>query len=148
MMRGGHHVRMHVSLPCSSWSKMSRITAAGSEEAQRRRTQKQSESRGMLRKVISVITELKGPLFACTFEWPDGCDGFNHKMCPEMKKLELLLPVGAKCHGCAYGLVDPEGLPIEKTLENPFRLSRSEPNGQAMSRTCETHRFVFKPPSD
>ena len=79
---------------------------------------RQKESRSMLRLVIEMIRRLQGPHFGCSFEWPDGCDGFNVKLCPEMKELSKLLPFEAKCHGCAYGLVDPSGNPIKK----PWRL--------------------------
>ena len=56
----------------------------------------------MLRLAIGMIRKLRGPKYACSFEWPDHCDSFNEEMCPEMTELRLLLPFEVKCHGCAW----------------------------------------------
>ena len=40
----GKHVRTHISLPCSPWSKMAGITASKSEQDQKNRLEKQNHS--------------------------------------------------------------------------------------------------------
>ena len=61
-IRKGNHVRTHISLLCSPWSKMARISASKSPEDQKKRLEKQNESRHMLRLVIRMIRELRGPI--------------------------------------------------------------------------------------
>ena len=105
--RKGKHVRMHVSLPCKAWSKLSRIAASRNEKAAKARLYAQNRSRKMLRHVLRVVQKLQGSHFACSFEWPEGCDGFDERQCPEIKQLKKLLPFETSCHGCAYGLMGP-----------------------------------------
>ena len=90
----------------------------------------------MLRHVIEIIKKLQGGHFACSFEWPDGCDGFDLQKCPEMKKLQKLLPYDARCHGCAYGLMDRKKTPIKK----PWRILSSCPSIQQMDQKCPGHK--------
>ena len=48
-----------------------------------------------------------GPHFGAPLEWPDWCEGFNPRLCPEMEELMKHLP-HAVCacgeHCCAFGV--------------------------------------------
>merc|ERR1711994_473797 len=134
-MRKGQHVRLHVSLPCAPWSKLSRMTASTSKDRSEARERRQAESRKMLRLVIELIKELQGSHFGCSFEWPDNCDGFNLTLCPEMRTLMKLLPCEARCHGCAFGLKDQQGVPIKK----PWRVLPNCKDIAMMERKCPGH---------
>ena len=58
-----------------------------------------------------------------------------------MKELSQLLPFEAKCHGCAYGLVDPSGNPIKK----PWRLLSNCKDIQSINKKCPGHTHHASP---
>ena len=57
--------------------KIGRIGAVSNPEVAKHRKLGQKKSRKMLKHVIEIIKKLQGGHFACSFEWPDGCDGFD-----------------------------------------------------------------------
>ena len=116
---------------------MARITAAKSEIGRLNRLQRQSLSRKMLKVVIMMIRKLRSPKFACSFEWPDHCDGFNEELCLEMHELRLLLPFEVQCHGCAYGLADALS---KSPILKPWRILGNTPGILEMEKKCPGHK--------
>ena len=64
----------------------------------------------------------------CAIEWPSGCEYWR-----DARILSLLEELGmrkAHAHGCAWGLVDPKGIPVKK----PWTIAT---NDDFLFATCE-----------
>ena len=85
--------------------------------------------------VIEIIKELRGPICACTWEWPEYCDGYNLELCPEMGELLALLPLRGETPRVCLRLARPQDkVTCEETLADPGNFSRDRDSSKEVSQ--------------
>ena len=111
-----------VALPCTARSTWQRLARDHTALARNR-----FESAALLRRIISLIKDLRKLHVDVCFEWPRFCDGWSAAHCPPVAGLLRLLPVRASADGCALGVASREGPPLRKA----WRIQTSRPEALA-----------------